>query len=139
MQTHKNRVAVVSGAAKGIGQELAVQLAQRGALLALIDIADLSETSRLIQREGGKAVSIKGDISQEEDWEAAGDLVRNEYGRCDILVNNAGIFPNVHIDDMNFQDWKRTLEINLDSVFLSAKVFVPMMRNNKWGGNPPDK
>ncbi|MDH4565619.1 SDR family oxidoreductase [Pseudomonas sp. BN414] len=133
MHTHKDRVAIVSGAAKGIGQELAIGLAQRGALLALLDIADLSETSRLVEEAGGQAIAVTCDVSREEDWDAAGELVRKEYGRCDILVNNAGIYPNVHIDNMDFNTWKRTFEINLDSMFFSAKVFVPMMRENKWG------
>lgn len=133
MQTHKNRVAVVSGAAKGIGQELAVQLAQRGAALALLDIADLSQTCRLVEAAGGKVIAITCDVSEEEHWNIAGEAVRAQYGRCDILVNNAGIYPNVHIDEMDFATWRRTFAINLDSLFLSAKVFVPMMRENQWG------
>ncbi len=133
MQTHKNRVAVVSGAAKGIGQELAVQLATRGAALALLDIADLSETVALVEQAGGKAIAVRCDVSQEADWTAAGEAVHTAYGRCDILVNNAGIYPNVHIDALDFATWKRTFAINLDSMFLSAKVFVPMMRANQWG------
>jgi len=133
LRSHEDRVAVVSGAAKGIGMELAVQLAQRGAALALLDIADLSETCALVEKAGGKAIAIRCDVSKEEDWNAAGEAVRKEYDRCDILVNNAGIYPNVHIDDLDLKTWRRTLEINLDSLFLSAKVFVPMMRKNKWG------
>ncbi|MES3001822.1 MAG: SDR family oxidoreductase, partial [Pseudomonadota bacterium] len=133
MQTHKDRVAVVSGAAKGIGMELAVQLAQRGAALALLDIADLSETCALVEQAGGKAIAIHCDVSNEADWSAAGETVDKEYGRCDILVNNAGIYPNVYIDDLEFKTWQRTFAINLDSMFLGAKVFVPMMRRNKWG------
>lgn len=133
LQTHQNRVAVVSGAAKGIGQELAIQLAQRGAALALLDIADLSQTCELIEEGGGKAIAIHCDVSQDADWVAAGERVKNQYGRCDILVNNAGIYPNVHFDELDFKTWRRTFEINLDSMFLSAKVFVPMMRANGWG------
>lgn len=133
MQTHKNRVAIVSGAANGIGKELAVQLAQRGAALAVLDIADLSGTCDLVERAGGRAIAIHCDVSKEEDWVAAGEAVKKEYGRCDILVNNAGIYPNVHIDNLDFKTWRRTFEINLDSIFLSTKVFVPMMRENNWG------
>jgi NAD(P)-dependent dehydrogenase (short-subunit alcohol dehydrogenase family) len=133
VQTHKDRVAVVSGAAKGIGKELAVQLAQRGALLALLDIADLSDTCGLIEKAAGKAIAINCDVSQVDDWRAAGEAVKKAYGRCDILVNNAGIYPNVHIDELDFETWRRTFAINLDSLFFSAKVFVPMMRVHKWG------
>lgn len=132
-QTHKGRVAVVSGAAKGIGQELAMQLARRGAALALLDVAALSETCERVESTGGKAVAIRCDVSDGEDWRVAGDVVRKEFGRCDILVNNAGIYPNVHIDDLDFKTWRRTFQVNLDSMFLSAKVFVPMMRENRWG------
>lgn len=133
MQTHKNRIAIVSGAAKGIGQELAIQLAQRGALLTLLDIANLDETCSLVEEAGGQAIAVQCDVSREEEWVAAGEAVRMEYGRCDILVNNAGIYPNVHIDYLDYSVWKRTFEINLDSMFFSAKVFVPMMRENTWG------
>lgn len=133
MQTHKDRVAVVSGAAKGIGQELAVQLAQRGASLALLDIADLTQTIRLVEEAGGKAIAVHCDVSQEQDWAAAAQAVRTAYGRCDILVNNAGIYPNVPFDNLDLATWKRTFAINLDSMFLSAKVFVPMMREHSWG------
>jgi NAD(P)-dependent dehydrogenase (short-subunit alcohol dehydrogenase family) len=132
-QTHKNRVAVVSGAAKGIGRELAVQLAQRGATVAMLDIADLSDTCGLVQAAGGTCIAIDCDVSREADWSAASKLVNKTFGRCDILVNNAGVYPNVHIDDLDFETWRRTFEINLDSLFLSAKAFVPMMRENKWG------
>ena len=133
MKTHQNRVAVVSGAAKGIGQELAIQLAQRGAALALLDIVDLSQTLQLVENAGGKAIRVECEVSAQEGWIAAAEAVRTAFGRCDILVNNAGIYPNIHIDDLDFKTWRRTFEINLDSMFLSAKVFVPMMRENKWG------
>ncbi|WP_447650594.1 SDR family NAD(P)-dependent oxidoreductase [Pseudomonas abietaniphila] len=133
MKTHQNRVAVVSGAAKGIGQELAIQLAQRGAALALLDIVDLSQTLQLVENAGGTAIKVECDVSAQEGWKAAAEAVRTAFGRCDILVNNAGIYPNIHIDDLDFKTWRRTFEINLDSMFLSAKVFVPMMRENKWG------
>jgi NAD(P)-dependent dehydrogenase (short-subunit alcohol dehydrogenase family) len=133
VKTHQNRVAVVSGAAKGIGQELAIQLAQRGAAVALLDIVDLSQTLQLVENAGGKAIRVECDVSAQEGWIAAAEAVRTAFGRCDILVNNAGIYPNIHIDDLDFNTWRRTFEINLDSMFLSAKVFVPMMRENKWG------
>jgi NAD(P)-dependent dehydrogenase (short-subunit alcohol dehydrogenase family) len=133
VKTHQNRVAVVSGAAKGIGQELAIQLAQRGAALALLDIVDLSQTLQLVENAGGTAIRVECDVSAQEGWIAAAEAVRTAFGRCDILVNNAGIYPNIHIDDLDFKTWRRTFEINLDSMFLSAKVFVPMMRENKCG------
>jgi 3-oxoacyl-[acyl-carrier protein] reductase len=133
VKTHQNRVAVVSGAAKGIGQELAIQLAQRGAAVALLDIVDLSQTLQLVENAGGKAIRVECDVSAQEGWIAAAEAVRTAFGRCDILVNNAGIYPNIHIDDLDFNTWRRTFEINLDSMFLSAKVFVPMIRENKWG------
>lgn len=133
VKTHQNRVAVVSGAAKGIGQELAIQLAQRGAAVALLDIVDLSQTLQLVENAGGTAIRVECDVSAQEGWIAAAEAVRTAFGRCDILVNNAGIYPNIHIDDLDFKTWRRTFEINLDSMFLSAKVFVPMIRENKWG------
>lgn len=129
-QTHAGRIAVVTGAAQGIGRAIAVQLAGRGAKVVLVDIRDPSETAALI---GESARSVTADVSTDTGWHHIAEETDRAFGRADIVVNNAGIYPKAHIDDLTYETWRRTLAVNLDSHFFSAKHFVPRMRRNKWG------
>ncbi len=131
MQSHENRVAVVTGAAGGIGQEAAVRLAERGARLVLIDIASCDETVGLLNAADVHVEQF--DIGDSEAWHGVADRVRERFGRVDILVNNAGIYPKATWDDLTYELWSRILRVNLDSQFLAAKAFVPFMKENGWG------
>src|SRR5258707_1264955 len=91
-EPHAGRVALVTGAARGIGQAIAVGLAERGACIVLGDIDDVSETSKLIGDTGRPAVPVTLDVSDSSSIEAARDRVTDALGRVDILVNNAEIF-----------------------------------------------
>ncbi len=133
MTTHTGRVAVVTGAGKGIGQETAVQLARRGAQVALLDLGDVAETATLIAQAGGEALSIKADVGNPEDWARAAQAVEAKFGRADILVNNAGIYPFKTFDELDYALWSKVLRINLDSQYFGAKAFVPLMKWNGWG------
>lgn len=133
MSTHTGRVAIVTGAGRGIGQEVAVQLAERGAKLALLDLGDVAETAVRIVEVGGEALALKADVGNPDDWARAAAAVEAEFGRADILVNNAGIYPFVPFDDLDYALWSKVLRINLDSQFLGAKAFVPLMKRNGWG------
>lgn len=133
MSTHEGRVAIVTGAAKGIGQELAAQLAKRGAKLALLDLGDCAETRELVASAGGGALVLRCDVSVRADWESARDAIRDEFGRADILVNNAGIYPFATIDDLEPDLFRRVLGVNLEGAYLGARTFAPMMAANGWG------
>ncbi|QDF37499.1 SDR family NAD(P)-dependent oxidoreductase [Bradyrhizobium symbiodeficiens] len=133
MSTHKGRVAVVTGAGKGIGQQVAVLLAERGAQVAVFDMAEADETIDLIRKAGGEAIAIKGDVSSADDWATARNAVLKRFGRADILVNNAGIYPFRMFDELDYEVWSKVLRVNLDSQFLGAKAFVPVMQQNSWG------
>jgi NAD(P)-dependent dehydrogenase (short-subunit alcohol dehydrogenase family) len=128
--THEGRVAVVTGAAQGIGREIAVRLAQAGAQVALVDLKKPLDTAALI---GDAALPIEADISVESGWESLARTVDRKFGTVDIVVNNAGIYPNITIDALDLAAWRRTLAVNLDAHFFSAKQFVPRMRAKKWG------
>ena len=129
-RSHAGRVAIVTGAARGIGQRIAIKLAARGASLVLVDLDQPGETAAWL---GGTAISIKADIARNEGWEHVAEEVDRTFGRADIVVNNAGIYPRALIDDLDFDLWRKTLAVNLDAHFLSAKHFVPRMRKNRWG------
>src|ERR1700735_3632981 len=127
--THENRGALVTGAAQGIGQAIAVALAERGAQVIATDLTRPHET---IEKIGPAAHAFQLDVTQEEDWRSVWSKSR-DVGDVDIVVNNAGYFPNRSIDELDLPTWRKTMATNLDSHFLSAKYFLPAMRKKKWG------
>jgi len=128
-KTHEGKVALVTGAAQGIGQAIAVALAERGAYVIATDLLIPQET---LEKIGPKASGYQLDVTKEEDWESL-DLKTHDLGGVDIVVNNAGYFPNRPIDQLDLATWRKTLTTNLDSHFLSVKTFLPGMRKKKWG------
>jgi NAD(P)-dependent dehydrogenase (short-subunit alcohol dehydrogenase family) len=129
MRTHEGRVALVTGAGQGIGQAIALALAERGALVVATDLKPPHETARKI---GPTAYALQLDVTEEEDWRSVASKSR-DLGVVDIVVNNAGYFPNRSIDELDLPTWRKTIATNLDSHFLSAKYFLPTMRKKRWG------
>ncbi len=124
METNKGHLALVTGAAQGIGQALAVTLAERGAEVIVTDVALPHKTVEMI---GVSAHAFQLDVTQEEDWLSL-SVKSRDVGEVDIVVNNAGYFPNRRIDDLDLPTWRKTMATNLDAHFLSAKYFLPGMR-----------
>jgi 3-oxoacyl-[acyl-carrier protein] reductase len=129
-KTHGGRVAVVTGAGRGIGRAIATLLAERGASLVLVDVFEPKETATLID---GDCLSVVADVSSDAGWAEIASATIGKFGRADIVVNNAALMAIVHIDQLTFADWKAIFSVNLDAHFLSAKHFIPLMRQNKWG------
>jgi NAD(P)-dependent dehydrogenase (short-subunit alcohol dehydrogenase family) len=127
--THQGKVALVTGAAQGIGQAIAVALAERGATVIATDLLVPAET---VKKIGPTASGYPLDVTKEEDWQALA-LKTAALGGVDIVVNNAGYFPNRPIDQLDLATWRKTITTNLDSHFLSVKTFLPGMRKKKWG------
>ena len=130
---HKDKVAVVTGAATGLGQAFAVRLAEEGVRIAVVDIASASETEARVRAAGGEALAVLCDVSQPESVASLAAAVERRFGGCDILVNNAGIYPMVPFDAMTLEDWRRMFAVNLESMFLTSKAFVPGMKRRQWG------
>jgi NAD(P)-dependent dehydrogenase (short-subunit alcohol dehydrogenase family) len=130
---HEGKTAVVSGAASGIGQASAVRLAEEGARVVVADRAKAQETLRLIERAGGQAIAVECDVSNPASVTALQGEVEKNGGRCDIIVNNAGIYPMQAFDEITFDDWRRVLSVNLDSMFLMTKALTGGMRQRHWG------
>src|SRR6478672_10866601 len=130
---HHGRIAVVSGAASGIGQASAVRLANEGARVVVADLAYAQQTLNLINASGGTATAIVCDVSDPESVAALKTEVESKIGQCDILVNNAGIFPTQRFEDITFEDWRHVLSVNLDSMFLMTRAFAGGMRQRGWG------
>jgi NAD(P)-dependent dehydrogenase (short-subunit alcohol dehydrogenase family) len=129
IRTHEGRVALVTGAGQGIGQAVALALAERGARVIATDLKPPQETAGKI---GPTATALQLDVAQEEDWRSA-SIRSLDVGEVDIVVNNAGYFPNRRIEELDLPTWRKTMATNLDSHFLSAKYFLPAMKKKKWG------
>ena len=133
MRGHEGKVAVVTGAAQGIGRAYATRLAEDGCLLVLADLQACEATTADIEAAGGRAIAHRCDLSSPDDVTGLADMVRAEHGGCDILVNNAGITFVRPFEETTFEDWRRVFATNVDGYFLAAKAFAPMMRERGWG------
>jgi NAD(P)-dependent dehydrogenase (short-subunit alcohol dehydrogenase family) len=125
--------AVVTGGANGIGQAFCKRLAAQGANIVIADIADCSETVGAIKKSGGAAIAVRCDQTSEADVAKLRAAVETALGGCDILVHCAGIYPTAAIDEITFAQWRKVLSVNLDSVFLLVKAFLPAMKEQRWG------
>ena len=126
-------VAIVTGAAQGIGRGIANVLAEAGAKIVIGDIQDSSGTAEEIRGNGGEAVTMVMDTSSSDDARALVDLALNEYGRLDSLVNNAGIdAPPGNAWDLTDDEWRRTIDVNLSGLFYCSKAALrPMLATGK--------
>jgi NAD(P)-dependent dehydrogenase (short-subunit alcohol dehydrogenase family) len=130
---HKDKVAVITGAAGGIGQAFAKRLAEDGAHVAIADLGDGRETIELVEAAGRKALAVVCDVSKEDAVTAMAKEVQAKFDHVDIVLNCAGIFPQLDFSAMTFAEWRRVLSINLDGTFLVTAAFVPGMRARQWG------
>src|SRR6201997_465920 len=129
IKTHAGRVALLTGPAQGVGQAIALALAERGAQVIATDLTPPHET---VNKIGPAAFAFQLDVTQEADWRSV-SIKSQDLGGVDIVVNNAGYFPNRPIDELDLSTWRKTMATNLDSHFLSAKYFLPTMKKKRWG------
>jgi NAD(P)-dependent dehydrogenase (short-subunit alcohol dehydrogenase family) len=132
----EGKVAIVTGAASGIGAACARTLAREGARVVATDIDDARGQSLAaeINAAGGAAVYLHHDVTDEARWPEIVAEAETRYGRLDILVANAGIGIMVRsITEMTLADWRRQIAVNLDGVFLSVKYCIPAMRRSGGG------
>jgi len=125
--TAPSKVAVVTGAARGIGRRAAEALADAGYDLALTDVRDCAETAAAVGERGRAALDVAGDVSAEADVATLVQRVSERFGRADVLVNNAGISLIAPADETAADQWRRVLEVNLTGPFLLCKAFGPML------------
>jgi len=125
----QGRIAVITGAARGIGRQIAEQLAADGADTVAIDLTEATETIAAVEEHGRRGLAIVADVTSSAALAAAAERVRQELGNASIVVNNAGIHPHqTSFDEVDEALWTRSLRINLDSVFLVSKAFVGQLR-----------
>jgi NAD(P)-dependent dehydrogenase (short-subunit alcohol dehydrogenase family) len=128
------KVALITGAASGLGKASAERLAQEGAIVILSDInvSAGKAAAAAIAATGTEAVFIELDTTSESGWDAVTAEVLTRYGKLDVLFNNAGIGVPVisTIDEMSFDTWRKTLSINLDGVFLGLRAAIRAMKQS---------
>jgi 3-oxoacyl-[acyl-carrier protein] reductase len=129
------QAALVTGASRGIGREIAVALAEQGAQVAVVDIREdlLSETVRAIESKGAKALALKADVAAFADVEGAVGRTVETFGHLDILVNNAGITRDGLLMRMKDEDWDAVLRVNLKGIFNGIKAASRPMLRQKGG------
>ena len=132
-QPHEGHVAVVTGAATGIGRAIAERMASDGAKVALADVQSSAETRGAIEAAGGSCLEAACDITDPAQVEALRGSVDESLGVCDILINNAGIYPFAPFEEIDFDGWRKMLSVNLDSQFLLCRQFLPKMKDAGWG------
>lgn len=136
MEDLKGKTAVVTGASRGIGREIARLLAKRGADVAINYVsreADANAVVKELEGLGVRSIAFKADLSQ---MQAGRDLIRkvqNEWGRVDILVNNAGITRDKAMKNLTDDDWTEVLDTNLGSVYATCSEVLPIMMEQKFG------
>jgi NAD(P)-dependent dehydrogenase (short-subunit alcohol dehydrogenase family) len=131
----EGHIAVVTGASKGLGRQMAETLAAGGAAVALVarNAELLDKVVAVIREKGGTAEAIIADVHDEGAVAEAAQQVKDRLGVCDILVNNAGINNRKSIEDFTLAEWNEILGVNLTGPFLCSRAFVPGMKAKKWG------
>ena len=134
MNKLEGKVAIITGAAQGIGAGISNVLANHGANVVLTDIKEIVEvTAGSIRKSGREAISYNMDVTKREEVEQIIGKIINNYGKVDILVNNAGIYPRRKLVEMDEEFLHKLFEINIFGMFRCAKAVLPNMMKNRYG------
>lgn len=136
LQQLRGQVAVITGASRGIGRAIALELAKFGASVVVNYASSSSAAEELvgtITETGGNAIALQGDVSKADQVDALVSAVMEKYGRIDILVNNAGITRDTLLLRMKPEDWQAVIDLNLTGVFLCTRAVSKIMLKQKSG------
>lgn len=135
MARFNGRVALVTGAAQGIGRSIALALAEEGAQVAVgdVNLEKLALVAKEIEAAGGQALSVQLNVADPESVKAAVSQVLERWQKIDILVNNAGITRDALIMRMKQEDWEAVLKVNLEGAFHCTRLVVPIMMKQRYG------
>lgn len=127
----KNKVAIITGSAQGIGAAFAVGYAREGAKVVIADVADGDDAVKAVEAEGSEAIYVKTDVSNQNSCDAMAKAAADRFGTIDILVNNAAIFGTLIIRpflEVTKDEWMRVMEVNTAGPFLCVKAVFPYMK-----------
>ena len=137
MDILKGKTAIITGAASGIGEAIALKFAQQGASqLAIVDIDEEGASKLALQLKeeyGCEGIPIKASVSSEKDVKNCFDIVEKKMGRLDIIVNNAGVGGVIDMSDITQERWNRTYDINVWGSFMFARKAIGLMKKNRYG------
>ena len=139
----KDRVAIVTGGARGLGRAFALRLAQEGARVMVMnivlndkDLEDMKETVRLIMDMGADAQFFEGDVTSEQDCRTMAEKTIGSFGKIDILINNAAIYDGLvrkPFDEISIDEWDRVMGVNVKGAFLATRAVFPVMKQQEYG------
>lgn len=131
----ENKVAIITGSARGMGRVFALRFAREGAKLTICDILDCEPVAKEIEAIGGEVLALKTDVTSEKDTAEMAKKTAQRFGRIDILVNNAAIIGSIEMKDfvkpveqIVAEDWDRILAVNVKGLFLCCKAVIPYMK-----------
>ena len=130
----KNKVAIITGAARGIGAALAIGFAKEGAKIVIADILDGKETLDAVKKSGSEAIFVKTDVSKQDQCNALAKAAMDRFGSIDILINNAGIFANIVLrpfTEITTEEWMRVMAVNTAGPFHCTKAVFPYMKDKE--------
>jgi NAD(P)-dependent dehydrogenase (short-subunit alcohol dehydrogenase family) len=130
------KVAIVTGAAKGIGRAIAEELGSVGAEVVIADLEGAGEAARKLDAEGIRSMGLQLDVGDEAQVAVMAETVGDRYGGVDILVNNAGLFASLTpraFEAISLEEWRKVMNVNVEGCFLMARATVPLMRRRGGG------
>jgi len=132
MSNLNNKTALVTGARRGIGKEIALELSRRGASVAVTDI-NKEDCEKVVDELEGEGMAMELDVTNEDQIKEVMEKVKEELGPINILVNNAGIAPLEDFEKLDKEGWEQVLAVNLEGAFLATKYALPQMIDQEWG------
>jgi NAD(P)-dependent dehydrogenase (short-subunit alcohol dehydrogenase family) len=129
----QDKVALVTGAALGNGRAFCERLAEEGATVIIADIADATETVEAVRQISDKVEAFRGDLTDEQSVNDIVSTIQSRYGGIDILVHNVGIYEEEPFELLSFAQWKRMLDVSLNTLFLTTHAVVPVMKQKQFG------
>ena len=137
MKRVKNKVAIVTGGASGLGKSSAKLLAREGAKIVVSDIDEEGgkKVVQQIKEDGGEAIFIKQDVAKEDEWKNVIETTLETYGKLHILANSAGIGLGGTVEDVTLEDWKNLIDVNLNGTFLGTQYGIKGMKETGEGGS----
>jgi 3-oxoacyl-[acyl-carrier protein] reductase len=131
----KDKVTIVTGAGRGIGNEIAKTFAAEGAIVVITDVRQdlLDQATAEWERNGWKGQRLKSDVSSRDECRAAAAAVEREFGRIDVLINNAGVATGAKVEELSEDIWDKNFDINMKGTFLMCQAVIPAMKRQKSG------
>ncbi|HBR54612.1 MAG TPA: oxidoreductase [Flavobacteriaceae bacterium] len=131
----KNKTVIITGASSGIGEATALKLSKEGANVVLTARRKerLQELKSKIEKEGGKAIVVAGDVTNKNDWQHLQKEAKDTFGSIDVLVNNAGLMPLSYVKNLHTDEWDTMVDVNIKGVLNGVSAVLPTMIEQKQG------